>query len=161
MVAFHSPNISAWLCQRLDVRPGGWGEAVKLVAVDVIGKAQANALPTSDAFYLQIPTEHILLIQGDAIALRSVYLPGPATSPALLQWMEEVVYMVAPWIGWCSWGGNGSCSCRRWSIHLSFFNEDPLECEEGAALAVKYSKSTFCTMRTSGWRCCSRGTATN
>ena len=87
------PRSAIDLLLLLDVRMGGWGEHVKLVAVDVIGAPQANALPTSAAFYLSIPREHLLLIQADAIALRSVYLPGPATSPELLRWMEEFIYM--------------------------------------------------------------------
>ena len=102
----------------------------------------ANAIPGSAAFYDSIPTEHLVIFQSDAFAIRSTYLPGPSTSPVLSDWMERYVYMGAPWRecrgDWCRWGGNGGASFRRKSIMKEMIERpDFIEC--GDRVCYRYS----------------------
>ena len=132
MVLFHTARNVAFFVEALEVRPGGWGEHVRLVEVDDIGRPQANALPTSAAFYRRIPAEHMLFVQADVVQLRSTYLPGPATSALWLDWMADYHYLGAPWRWcgeeWCRAGGNGGCSYRRRSTMLEAVATAPLRC---------------------------------
>ena len=127
---FHTTANEEWWVQQLDIRVGGAGEHVQLQRVEPIKFQQANALPTSRAFYERIDPscETILLVQPDTLTLRSDWLPGVLRSgPDLSSLLRDYAYLGAPWNwckeSWCRPGGNGGLSMRKRSVMLDLASE--------------------------------------
>ena len=111
-----------WWITQLEIQPGGGGEFVELQRVEPIAFQQANALPTSQAFFDRLPKhiETILICQSDAVMLRSEYWPSAIhDGPTLSAMLDQYVYLGAPWRwctaeqAWCQVAGNGGLSMRK------------------------------------------------
>lgn len=132
LLIFHNAANMDWWVAELEIRPGGGGEFVELQRVEPIAFQQANALPTSQAFFDRLPTaiETILICQSDTAMLRSEYWPSAVhAGPSLTSLLDRFVYLGAPWLwcdaskAWCHHGGNGGLSARSRTAMVDLVRE--------------------------------------